>query len=305
MRKSEGSRLLDIWPFGKPRTPGFGISRDYYLSVLVGVARLPSVIEVINPRGDGGAVAGFGAPLQGEANKELLIRPMERGIYALASPDRKTMLRMMVLPKEEAGFQGEAYLASAEGTGSSTELASRIRATWTLAQLTFEAHDPMVYASLRFLLSCAKRLAELTDGVIADPLSRVYKLPSDIYNSDPPDVRDLVSVHMLDTDNQAAVYTLGLLKFALPELEVNDVPMGLKGPAEGLLLSLSQRILQGDLLEVGDKVGPKQARLDVVPGGLDRSRWEGIPCLELLPEKGDIGSALSAWSSNSEDSQIP
>jgi hypothetical protein len=43
-------------------------------------------------------------------------------------------------------------------------------------------------------------------------------------------------------------------------------------------------------------VGAKEAPLKVAVGGLDRGMWEGIPCLELIPEgKGSADEAMGAW----------
>src|SRR5436190_1574007 len=100
--------------FSRPKGPGFGISGGYYLSVLSSHATLPRIIEVINPTGDGGAVTGFGAPLALDATKQALAEPMSRGAYVLASKDRKTVLKMLVMSKDETGFDPEAVARHSE-----------------------------------------------------------------------------------------------------------------------------------------------------------------------------------------------
>src|SRR5688572_11612277 len=141
------------WPFGKPKTPGFGISKAYYLSVLSAKATLPQIVEVVNPKGSDGAVEGFGAPLMTDSTKDDLQKPMSRGAYAIASKDRKTVLKLIVVPKEEAGFDPDAFLRSPQAAALPQDMANRIRATWSLLQLTFESHDPMVYPALDFFES--------------------------------------------------------------------------------------------------------------------------------------------------------
>ena len=51
---------------------------------------------MVNPKGENGAIAGFGAPL-GNSTKESLANPMQRGAYVIASVDRKTVIKMLVV----------------------------------------------------------------------------------------------------------------------------------------------------------------------------------------------------------------
>lgn len=290
-----------IWP-RKPKTPGFGISRNFYVTVLAARATLPPPLAVANPKGEGDAAAGFIVPLAAGASKEDLGRPMLRGAYGISSPDRKTVLRMLVLSKEEVGFDPGPFLRSEQAIGLSPELLARISATWTLLQLTFESHEPMVYDAVRFMLSVAKRLADLTEGVVSDPITESYRLPEDVFAEgqfDPRiDVRDVVRVWVRPSSDRTLVnaYTLGLQKFGLPELELNDLKPENAGVAERFLYRVAQGILLGELVDVGDRLGSDSCLLQVVPGGLDRARWEGIPCLELIPPTGStVDDALVAW----------
>ncbi|MFX8801563.1 hypothetical protein ABTM62_19825, partial [Acinetobacter baumannii] len=78
------------------------------------------------------------------------------------------------------------------------EVQERLLSTWSLAQLTFESHHPMVFPAVRFVLQVASRLAALTYGVIADPVARSYRLPeempSEFTSDDFLDVRDVMTV---------------------------------------------------------------------------------------------------------------
>jgi hypothetical protein len=285
-------RLRDVWPFSKPKTPGFGISEGFYLSVLAGTARLPSIVEVVEPKGQSGTVKGFGAPLTGGADKAKLVAPLERGAYAIASPDQKTVLQMLVLPKEEAGFDPEAFLNSALSIGLSDEMRNRIRSVWTLCQLTFKAHDPAVYPSLDFLLAIASRLGVLTEGVIADPLGQTYRLPERVPLPDshrPVDARNFVTL----ATEEGYAFTLGMQKFALPEFEI-EVPPGEEPLGGEFLLGLCQGVLVNGPIEPGVKVGSRQAPLQVAEGGLT-PRWEGTACYEIIPAGNEVLEALKAW----------
>lgn len=291
---------MPVWKFAKPKGPGFGISKRFYLSVLAARAQLPTILEVLHPQGAGGAVVGFGAPLSQSATKEDLGRPLSRGAYVVSSKDRKTVLRMLVISKEEAGFDPSGLLRSPQAAGFSQELLSRIAATWTLIQLTFESHDATVYPALDFLLGLAKRLGQLCDGAIADPLSELYLLPEHLFRNprvDPRiDAREHVAIHFQTKPDGLWGCTLGMQKFALHEFEIQGIEPSLVPHTEAFLLSLCQTMLVGRMMDLGDKVGAARMPFDVGPGGLDRSVWEGIDCFELLPPSGNSASeAITAW----------
>lgn len=311
---------MSLFKFAKPKTPGFGISGNFYITVLAAKAPIPSILEVLNPKGEGGAVEGFGAPLAKDATKEDLGRPMGRGLYAIAGKDRKTVLQMMVLSKEEAGFDPEAIVRSRLAEDLEPETLARIRGTWTLLQLRFESHDAMVYPALDFLAAIAKRLAEITDGVIADAIAERYVLPTEtppppvdppiramdhvairIEPSSAPAVGPVQPIQRVQPVQQVEplslyAFTLGMRKFALPEIELAGIEPSLREVATAFLLGVCQARLMGDPMKPGDKLGAKSAAFDVAEGGLDRGRWEGIAVLELLPPRGrSVNEALREW----------
>ncbi len=271
--------------FSKPKGPGFGISGGFYLSVLSSHAALPAILMVLNPKGEGGAVTGFGVPLASDSTKEMLARPMERGAYGLASKDRKTVLKMLVISKEEAGFDPEAVARHSERLGVEGELLNRIRAAWTILQLRFESHDPSVYPALDFLLAVASRLGTLTDGAVADPISQRYLLPNQVFAKPRlnalVDAREHVSVQLRGTPAGVHAYTKGLQKLGLPELEIQTLSPGSEVAAERFLLAACQSELEGKVVRSGQRLG----KFEVKEGGFDRGLWEGIPVFELLPPK--------------------
>jgi hypothetical protein len=290
---------MRFWQFSKPKGPGFGISKNFYISVLAAKATLPPVLEIVNPQGSGGALEGFGAPLMSSSTKDDLTKPMQRGAYAIASKDRKTVLKCIVIPKEEAGFDPEAFLRSPHAALIPDEMAARIRSTWTLLQLTFESHDPDVYPSLEFLQRLVIRLGDLTDGVIADPTCRRYQLPNQVRVGDRVDpridVREHVSVQLTPGKEGLHAYSLGLQKFNLPEFELYGIPDSLHGKAQLFLLNLGQLVLKGESIKAGDTVGDRSAGFEVREGGLDRGIWEGIPVYELIPVRDKtVEQALTA-----------
>lgn len=287
------------WSFGKPKTPGFGILKDFYVTVLSSKPVMPPMLAIINPKGEGGAVAGFGAPLA-NVPKEALGQPLERGAYAIASKDQKTVLKLLVLSKEEAGFDPEPFIRSSLAAELDPELLNRIRATWTVGQVTFESHDPMVYPAIDFLLDFIARFAALTDGVVADPISRRYLLPEQVkqpVRADPRvDAREVVGLSHRAHPTGLHLFTLGMRKFGLPEYEMIGLEITDLRLAESLLLSLCQSTLLGVLPRNGDKIGAKGLEFEIRDGGFDPGLWEGITVFELIPPTlHPVSECLTAW----------
>lgn len=293
------SRLRDTFRFSKPKTIGFGISREFYLSVLAATASLPSIAEIVEPKGGGGAVKGFGAPLTDAKDKALLHQPMTRGGYVVASLDRKTVLRLLVMPREEIGFDPEAVLRNMPVDEVTPEIATRFRSTWFLLQLSFEAHDPMVHPSLAFLLEVAQWLSQRTGGLVADPLAQRYLLPEDVWHAAPggvTDARDLVAVRTRTLGGEVAISTAGLQKLALPELEMRVPDASRAETGVQFLLSLTQTILNGQTVGEGAEVGARSAPFVLRTGGCDPATWGNTPCLELVPKGSTpVATALDAW----------
>ncbi|MDR3691382.1 MAG: hypothetical protein P4L46_18525 [Fimbriimonas sp.] len=291
---------MRAWPFSKPKTPGYGISRGYYLTILSTRSVLPAIAEVANPSGAGAAATGLGVPLGGSSDKSLLVEPMRLGPYAIASNDRKTVLRMLVMSKEEAAYDPEMYARSQLARDEDPEVISRLRATWTIAQLTFESHDPGVYPALDFFLGVAVRLATLTEGVIADSICERYRLPENVIETKRihplVDVREHVAVRFATKPDGIHAYTLGMQKFAMPEYEISGLFDEDSNGAERFLLTVCQTVLVGDVTKLGDRFGSPKALFQAADGGFDKGMWEGIPVFELLPPTSMTpGDAIRAW----------
>jgi hypothetical protein len=293
---------MRAWQFSKPKTPGFGISKAYYLSVLSSHASLPPIREVVNPKGTGGAVEGFGVPLMPGSDKNDLDRPMERGAYALATPDRKTVMRLMVISKEEAGFDSEAIVRSSMAAELGAEALARIRGTWTLCQLTFESHHPMVAPALDFLLGVSSRLGTLTEGMIADALAQRYLLPDQVFSKRRAVEKlaiyaeEHVLIKFRSRPDGIHAYTQGMQKFVFPELEIHNLLDGDEAPTAVALLWVCQQMLQGVKVSEGHQVGAPAMLFEVREGGFDKALWEGIPVFELLPPTSVTSSeAIRAW----------
>jgi hypothetical protein len=297
-------RLLQ---FGKPKNPGFGMSGSFYLTILSSRPVLPSISEFIDPHAANGAVQGFGAPLLNQKDKALLTQPLERGAYALATKDRKTVLKMLVLSRDEARFDPEVYAKSQFALGAPPELLARIRGAWTVLQLNFESHDPMVYPAIDFMLEISKKLGILTEGVVADPVSQRYLLPEQVLTSPRLDVRfdarEVVAISLKSRVDGIHAFTLGLQKFNLPELEIVGIGDDDASIASRFLITLAQSVLSGDLISSGDRFGAPGALFEARDGGFDVALWEGVSVLELLPPTTMSPTyALNAWNTQLKQS---
>ncbi len=225
---------------------------------------------------------------------------MGRGIYAIATKERKTVLEMRVLSKEEAGFDPDAFLRSPLAVGLDPELLLRLKATWTVAQLTFKSHDPDVYPALDFLEDIVIRLATLSDGAIADPLAQRYLLPHDLRQPvrlDPKvDAREQVAIGRRGTTGREHIATHGLAKFGMPELEIENLTPDEVGLAGRFLIVCAQSALMGDPPTNGDRYGAPGALFEAREGGFDKAAWGTTPVLELLPPtRLSAGEALREW----------
>lgn len=271
------------------------MSTDFYLSVLAGTAQLPPLLAIVNPKGEGQAVAGMGVPMSAAASKDDLAKPLERGVYALSTPDRKTVLKLRVLSKEEAGFNPEQVMTSLQAAGLVGEVIDRVRSTWSILQLTFESFDPSLYPSLDFVAGVASRLASLTNGVVADPLAGQYRLPTAFPAVKPPGeqfvVTDHVSVVQSQSGDVVRLSTAGLAKFAHPELVLTQVPSSLAQTATSFLFSICAGVLRGKVVEPGDRL----VSIDGWIAGSSPDQNPYVPVIELLPINGTVAEALSKW----------
>ncbi len=285
------------WQFSKPKNPGFGISREFYVSVLSTRSVLPSLLELVSPDGANGSVVGFGVPLAEGKSKDALHQPLERGRYAIFSKDKKTCLDVMALSAQEAGFDPEAFARTSMAQALDPEVLTRVRGAWTLLQFRFQSHDAMVYPALDFLQDLCDRLATLCEGVVADPLAAKYRLPGTWRMPERLDPRVDAREHIsFNTHGGDSMFTSGMRKFVLPELEMQGLDAAWMKQAEAFLILACQNALLGDLIKQQDRLGAKARGFEALPGGLDRARWEGIPVFELVPPSGvTSGEALAAW----------
>jgi hypothetical protein len=282
------NRLKNLLKFSAPKGPGYRLSSGFYLSVLATRNPMPSLLQIIHPQGADGAVHGFGVPLAQQTDKSELIRPLHRGAYGLASLDRKTVLRMTVVSKEEAGFDPQAIVRSSFAAEFGPEVVNRIGATWSLLQFTFESHDPEVLPALNFLITLVTRIGGLTDGIIADPLAETYRLPEQYLT--PSEFRIDHHLSVTHGTTSTALVTHGMAKINQPEIVLPEVPPELTHLATPFLLGVGESVFRRGPLRPGVMVGSPSAPFSIAESGSQPVSWE------LIPARGQtVEQCLMQW----------
>jgi hypothetical protein len=219
---------------------------------------------------------------------------MENGPFAAATLDRKTVIRVDVMGRDDQQFNPSLYADGAAALGYPSEVVLRLKSAWRLIQFRFESFDPEVKPSTDFLLGIVQGLAALGDGVVADPLAMRYLLPVDVLRPDrlpdAVDAREFVAVHAKSARG-GGLMTRGLVKFDLPEVEMNGLNEAETAAAGRFLLMAAQALLMGNDLAPGSNF----QRFTAALGGLDAAPGEKAPVIELLPPTGKSpGEVLSS-----------
>lgn len=287
------SRLTDIFKFSKPKGPGFGLSKSFYVSALATKASLPSLLEVVNPKGEGGAVKGYGIPFAKDATPESLRQPMSHQAFLIASPDKKTLIRMIVVSEADSGMRADQILDSPYGQTLSPEVRNTIAAVWTLFQFTVESHDATVKPSLDFMMALACRVAEITDGVVADPLRRSYLLASD-YHLEQFQVESHFDVMEHREGDDVYLVTLGMLKINQPEFEIGPILNQDLLLGAALLKDLLRQTFDRGPWGEGDRIPNSSLTLSVGSSLLDF--WGRTAVLRVVPPVSQsLSESLNQW----------
>lgn len=286
--------MRDLLRFKKPDNPTVPISSDFYLSVLASNAVAPTLNSLMNPKGVDGGIVGLSVPLMQDSNIDELARPISRGVYGLSSLDKKTVIKMRAFSHEEAHFDPESVLSMPSFQSMDSEIVQRIRATWTIYQLTFESYDPALFPSLNMFINTVARLGILTEGAIADPLAMRYLLPQHFMLSHDNDfyVQNFVGITKQSERDECRISTKGLSKFDQREIELTVNNMDVAEIASQFLLSVANGVVHGQKLDLGDKLISEEGW--IVSEGL------GPNTFELIPMKGTSEATLENWKASHE-----
>lgn len=290
--------LRNMFRFAKPETPGFGISSNFYITTFIPTTQLPTPSQVCNPTGEGGAEKAMIAPLDPGATKRALVEPLRPGNYAVASIDKKTVIELHIDGLSTTSYNPQA-IADTEWAARnlSVEIRNILRATWHFAQFRFRSHHPDVAPALHLVYGVAARLAELTGGLVCDPLAQRYELGPRSRVSE-----SLIPVEVMTFEvTPGRLVSRGMVKFALPEVSIRGFSDDKKIAASNAIQAATYQMLLGQSLGPGDRIRGDRHTFQVV---LDPEVKPGASTiLELIPD--DVVSVDEALTDFDERGEGP
>lgn len=290
-----------MWPFKKkPAAASLSINRNFYLSVLVPSNGLPTILQILNPDGSNGAIKGYGVPLASGASRDLLNSPLEIGAYALSTKDRCNLIEMHVFARSQVpGFDILADTQACENAGLVGEKLARAQQCEWVINLLFKAYSPDLYPAVRFMLDTAKRIAQVTGGVVADPLAETYRMPDELdlrtKLSEQIDFREICSVKIVKLSDGVWASTRGLVKLNLPEFEMYGIPESMVETAATMLASAGQQALIGEPMKPGETAFAPEEPMTVREGARSNAEWGDRPVLEFFDSSGGSEFGVAAW----------
>ncbi|RMG27199.1 MAG: hypothetical protein D6724_00165 [Armatimonadetes bacterium] len=293
---------MRFWPFGRKRESraDLVINRNLHLSVLAQRRSLPPLLSVVNPDGSNGAVQGFGAPLFEGATKDILNEPLRQGDYGIVTPRQDTVLQMTIVPLEEIPqFQKPSTETERRQSGVTEAMIPFLDAADVLLDTTIRGYkDALV--SMRFFLDYVKRLGELAEGVVADPLAETYRMPTDLYVKDRlhphVDFREIGATRVEALDDGLWVSSRGMAKFNLPELEMYGVATEDFDAAVRMIIAACQQVILGVPFRIGETAFLPSQPLQIVEGTRNRDIWGDRPTLEFRDPRGQgAAKGVAAW----------
>lgn len=266
-----------------------------------GPGALPALLQVCNPDGSNGAVAGYAIPLRPGASRDLLSSAMTTESYGFTTLDKKGVLQLDIFNRNAVPFQLPATEVERRDMGLTEEGEARANACAYVGTLTFRGYDEDVYPTIRFFLSVAIRLAALTNGIVADPLAECYRMPETWIppapRNEPLDFREVARVRAEAMPDGVWVSTRGLSKFNLPEYEMYGLPEPLVSSAAVMVASAGQQSLFGIPIRVGESAFATAQKLLAVQGTRNRAAWGDRNAIELRDSDGDgAAKGVEAWS---------
>lgn len=261
--------------------------------------KLPWPLQLVHPAGLWGAIVGV--PSAANRSHDLpelwLEQPMEDGDYVFEGLHGTVVA--CVQRREKGGLyprfdpSSDAHL----DFGINSEEREILEcAQWMIALELTEVLGQVGDAVL-FQMELADRLALLSGGIVLDQEARRYYLPGGwrVPNASRPlDAREHITVHKAPSSEDTIwVHTHGLSKFSRFELEIRDLPDTLYEPACRLLRELSQYLVNGGILQPGEKVGDPRSPLYLRLRENEARKHYSSPSLELV-DIGDEGQPVES-----------
>lgn len=261
--------------------------------------KLPWPLQLVHPAGLWGALVGVPSIANRSHDIPLLWleQPMEEGDYVFEGLHGTVIA---CVQRREKGCHYPRFDSSLDvhrNLGINHEEYEQLEdAQWMVALELTEVLDQVGDAVL-FQMELADRLALLSGGIVLDQEARRYYLPGGwrVPNASRPlDAREHITLHKApDTEHTVWVHTHGLSKFSRFELEIHDLPETLSEPACRLLMDLSQFLVNGGVMQPGEKVGDPRSPLYLRLRENEARKHYSSPSLELV-DVGEDGKPLES-----------
>lgn len=193
------------------------------------------------------------------------------------------------------------------GRGLSREQAVALQGARTALVMKFAHPQKQAMTAYRSSLLLAEQVARDTHGLLWDEQTREvftadewHKRRLETWEGDIPDVVGHTVIHAYKGDKLTRAITLGMSKFGLPDVVVNDFPWSLNDGVGHLINLLAQSLLEGARIDAGGRYDANlaavrhAARRKAIAEGL-QPKSTGIARLKLVEgasEQGDPNNAL-------------
>jgi hypothetical protein len=257
--------------------------------------RLPSLHELMNPKGSGEALRGTVLPISPQAADDWQHRAMVAGEFSLMHPDSGACFQLEVhsgtgrpRPKVLDASDDEKWSLAVD-----LEMEQKLKSrTWEVS-LALDVQSARLAGDAKqavgVMMNLVDRLAEPTHAAVCDVEGRRYfekggwKWPG---GGTGFDVRDHVTVHVIPMPSEGTrkswCHTHGMIKFGRCEMEFFDVPDSLREPAAELLWDLGNAAVTGRGFEPLEKVGSESFPLLVRKSTRSPAAHFQGPVLELV-----------------------
>lgn len=142
------------------------------------------------------------------------------------------------------------------GRGVSLQQTAALQATEAALVLNFVYPKGQALSRLRTALRLTGELASGTGGLIWDNETREVFTPAawiemriDQWNGPTPDISDHTVIHAYQPDGHVRLVTLGMAKFGLPDVVVNQLPRSVSQQVGDLVSAFCQAITDGPVVE--------------------------------------------------------
>ncbi|MCF8205047.1 MAG: DUF2314 domain-containing protein [Methylotenera sp.] len=233
---------------------------------------------------------------------------LPRRVESLPREARSAVLVARLNPDVQKDYRPpDLSLLQRFGRGLSREQAEAMQSS-TLALIVRFAHPQKVWmAAYRRSLQLMAQLAEDTGGLLWDEETReVFTLDQwrkrrlDTWDGNLPDVSQHTVIHAYQSDNLVRAITLGMGKFGLPDVVVQDFSWSMNRPMGNLINLLSQSLAEGLHIGPGGRVelafktlqhaGVRRTQSsDLLAGSKGRA---ALVLVEGRPERGDPDNRL-------------